>query len=194
LSAHDPQMDAAAGPRPAPPAPRALRVVAAVVTFWAVLGGLVASALAVMTALSALSNLFLGVPFPADYELMKHVIAVVIFMFLPYCQLVGANVTVDIFTEGMSAGKKAAMSVFSSLFALAFSVLLLRQMWLGMGSYMRYPEVTPVLKLPLWTAFPPILVSLALLFIAALVTTIDGVRVMRGRPQFIEPHPLETAE
>ncbi|MGX1308931.1 TRAP-type C4-dicarboxylate transport system permease small subunit [Amorphus suaedae] len=194
MSPNDTQMDAASGPRPDTPAAKAVRGLAGVITVWAVLGGLVASALAVMTAFSALSNLFLGVPFPADYELMKHVIAVVIFMFLPYCQLVGANVTVDIFTEGMSDGKKAAMSVFSSLFALAFAVLLFRQMWLGMGSYMRYVETTPVLKLPLWTAFPPILVSLGLLFLAALVTTIDGIRVMRGRPQFVEPHPLETAE
>lgn len=194
MSPADTQMDAASGPRPDTPAAKAVRGLAGVITVWAVLGGLVASALAVMTAFSALSNLLLGVPFPADYELMKHIIAVVIFMFLPYCQLVGANVTVDIFTEGMSAGKKAAMSVFSSLFALAFSVLLFRQMWLGMGSYMRYVETTPVLKLPLWTAFPPILVSLVLLFLAALVTTIDGIRVMRGRPQFVEPHPLETAE
>jgi TRAP-type C4-dicarboxylate transport system permease small subunit len=151
------------------------------VRWWAVLGGLIATALAVMSALSAVSNLVLDRPFPADYELVKHLTAVIIFMFLPYCQLSGANVTVDIFTEGMSARAKAAMAFFSSLLAMTFAALLLRQMWLGWESYMQFVETTPVLRLPLWTAFPPILVSLALLFAAAVVTTVDGWRMARGR-------------
>ena len=32
-----------------------------------------------------------GRPFAADYELVKHVIAVAIFMFLPYCQIIGVQ-------------------------------------------------------------------------------------------------------
>jgi TRAP-type C4-dicarboxylate transport system permease small subunit len=95
-------------------------------------------------------------------------------MFLPYCQLTGSNVTVDIFTEGMSARGKSAMVAFSSLFAAAFSVLLLVQMYAGFLSYIAYPEVTPVLHLPLWTAFPPILLSLALLLVASLITLVEG--------------------
>ena len=171
-------------PRP----PRAVAALAVAVRWWAVLGGLVATALAVMSALSAVSNLVLHRPFPADYELVKHLTAVIIFMFLPYCQLSGANVTVDIFTEGMSGRAKAAMAFVSSLLAVAFAALLLRQMWLGWASYMQFVETTPVLRLPLWTAFPPILVSLALLLAAAVVTTVDGWRMARGRPGWaLEP-------
>ncbi|MBX9462408.1 MAG: TRAP transporter small permease [Aquamicrobium sp.] len=133
-----------------------------------------------MTAASALSNLFFGRPFAADHELVKHIIAVAIFMFLPYCQMTGSNVTVDVFTEGMSARGKHLMAAFSSLFAIAFSILLLVQMSSGFRSYLRYPEVTPVLKLPLWTAFPPILVSLALLLCAAIVTLLASARASRG--------------
>lgn len=176
------------GGAPAPPdplQPRAVAVLATAVRWWALLGGLLATALAIMSALSAVSNLVVHRPFPADYELVKHVVAVVIFMFLPYCQLVGANVTVDIFTERMSEGRKAAMAFFSALFAVAFSALLLRQMWLGLLSYMRFPEMTPVLHLPLWTAFPPILVSIALLLATAIVTAIDGWRVARGAAPWV---------
>lgn len=163
---------------------------ASLIRFWALLGGLITAALAVMTAASAASNIFFAAPFPADYELVKNFVAVAIFMFLPYCQLTGANVTVDIFTENMSAGKKAAMAMFSALFAVAFAVLLLRQMWLGFLSYLQYPEVTPVLRLPLWTAFPPILASLLLLLLAAIVTSINGWRVIRGKPVW----PIGTRE
>ncbi|MBJ3775435.1 TRAP transporter small permease subunit [Acuticoccus sp. 2012] len=146
-----------------------------------------------MTAASAVSNLLFARPFAADHELTKHIIAIVIFMFLPYCQLVGANVTVDIFTEGMGERTKAAMEVFASLFALAFAALLLVQMWKGMGSYMRYVEVTPVLKLPLWTAFPPILVSLGFLLLAALITAAEGVRHLLGRPAWLTAPRAEEA-
>lgn len=151
------------------------------VRWWALAGGLLTLGLALMTAASALSNLATGRPFAADYELVKHFIAIAIFMFLPYCQITGANVTVDIFTEGMSERSKMAMSAFSALFAIAFSLLLLVQMSAGFKSYLRYVEVTPVLRLPLWTAFPPILVSLFLLLLAALVTFAESWRGMRRR-------------
>jgi TRAP-type C4-dicarboxylate transport system permease small subunit len=98
-----------------------------------------------MTAASAVSNAVTGRPFAADYELVKHIIAVAIFMFLPYCQITGANVTVDIFTQGMGQRGKSAMATFSSLLAIAFSLLLLVQMSGGLRSYLRYQEVTPVL-------------------------------------------------
>ncbi len=159
---------------------RLAAVLSAVITGWAVLAGLLLFALALMTAGSAASNLLFAKPYAPEHELTKSIVAIVIFMMLPYCQLVGANVTVDIFTEGMGARTKAVMAALASLFAVAFSALLLRQMSLGLESYMRYVEVTPVLKIPLWTAFPPILVSLALLLVAALLTLADGVRVMRG--------------
>lgn len=159
-----------------------MSLVATLARWWALLGGVLACALAVMTAASAVSNIFLHRPFPADYELVKHVVAVVIFMFLPYCQTSGANVTVDVFTERASETMKATMAFVSSLLAVAFAAVLLRQMWLGWQSYVRFPEVTPVLGLPLWTAFPPILVSIALLLAAALVTAGESWRLARGRP------------
>ncbi len=171
-----------------------VRLVARLVRYWALAGGILLTGLAVMTALSAGSNIAFSVPFPADHELVKHFVAIVIFMFLPYCQLAGANVTVDIFTEGMSAGAKAAMALFSAIFAAAFALLLLRQMSYGFGSYIQYPEVTPVLKLPLWTAFPPILLSLALLFLAAVVTILDGVAGTRGQPKWTEDTPATASE
>lgn len=171
-------------------APRWRRGIEAVIAAWALAGGVVIAALAIMTAASATSNLLFARPFAADYELVKHFVAVAIFMFLPYCQLTGANVSVDIFTERMGRRVKAAMAVFASLLALVFAAILLRQMAFGMQSYIRYPEVTPVLRLPLWTAFPPMLLSLALLFAAALLTAIDGWREARRAPK-LAPRPAD---
>lgn len=177
----------AKAPSPQDGAARVVRGFAALIRWWALAGGFVTAGLAVLTAASAISNIVAHAPIAADYELVKQFIGVAIFMFLPYCQLTGSNVSVDIFTEGMSEGKKAAMSIISSFFAVAFAVLLLRQMSLGMMSYIRYPEVTPVLQLPLWTAFPAILASLFLLFVASVITFVDGWRVMRGRAPWLAP-------
>ncbi|WP_102227046.1 TRAP transporter small permease [Acidimangrovimonas sediminis] len=173
---------------------RVARGLAVVIRGWAVLGGLIVCGLAVMTAYSATAQVVAHAPFSPSYELTKLLIAVAIFAFLPYCQLTGANVTVDIFTEGLGPGKKALMAILSALFALGFSALLLRQMWLGFGDYMAFPEVTPVLQLPLWTAFPPILVSLALWVAAALISLVDALRVARGRSPFVAADGIQISE
>jgi TRAP-type C4-dicarboxylate transport system permease small subunit len=165
------------GPRPSAPwQPSWLRWLATVIRGWALIGGFILIGLMLMTAMSAVSNLIFNKPFEGDYELMMHFVAVAVFCFLPYCQLTGANVTVDIFTENASERTKAAMLAFSSLFAIVFSAVMLRQMSLGLVSYLEYPETTAALHIPLWTAFPPALFSLALLFIAATITLAQGVR------------------
>lgn len=144
------------------------------IVFWALAGGGLLGVIAIVAAAGALSKLFLGGGFSFEHELVRYFVGIAIFAFLPYCQLVQGNISVDIFTSGMSERAKVLMAGFSSLFALAFSILMLRQMSLGMGSYIRFPEITPVLRIPLWTAFPPILVSLGLLLLACLITLYES--------------------
>ena len=151
-----------------------------IIRSWALAGGLIIALLVLITAASAVSNLLFNVPFSGEYELAKHFVGIAIFTFLPYCQLTGANVTVDIFTGGFGSRAKAAMALLSSLLAAAFAIVLLRQMSLGFGDYIRYPEETAALHIRLWTAFPPILVSLALLFVASLLTAREAWRGLRA--------------
>jgi TRAP-type C4-dicarboxylate transport system permease small subunit len=151
-----------------------------VIKYWALAGGVILLALVLMTAAGAASNLAFGRPFPFDYDLARHGVAIAAFTFLPYCQLTYGNVTVDVFTERAGDRAKAAMVVLASLMAVAFAVLMLRQMWLGMLDYIEYREVMVSLRVPLWTAFPPALVSLALMLVAALITAAEGIRGVRG--------------
>ena len=151
----------------------------ALIRYWALFGGAIVVVLVVMTAGSALSNLAFGRPFPGDFELVKHGVAIAAFAFLPYAQLTHANVTVDIFTEGMGERAKAAMLLFASVIAAGLAVLLFRQMWLGMFDYIKYPVHMTTVSVALWTAFPPALVSLALLFLAALLTAGEAWRGIR---------------
>ncbi|MFT6063524.1 MAG: TRAP-type C4-dicarboxylate transport system permease small subunit [Paracoccaceae bacterium] len=60
-------------------------------------------------------------------------------------------------------------------------MLLLSRMWAGMLSKMEYVDTTTILQLPHWMAYVPILVSLGLLAIAAVMTLGDNWRAMRAR-------------
>ena len=155
-----------------------------VIRYWALAGGIVLVALVVMTGASAILNLLFNKPFPGDFEIVKHGIAIAAFAFLPYCQLSYANVTVDIFTERMSERSKSLMVFLASLIAAVTAVVIFRQMWLGMLDYIQYGEAMVSVPIKLWTAFPPALVSLVLLFVAALITAGEswvGVR-RTGKP------------
>ncbi|MFZ2651939.1 MAG: TRAP transporter small permease [Burkholderiaceae bacterium] len=146
---------------------------------WALLGGVLLVLIALMNTWSVISLAALGFPIPGDFEMVEIGVAVAAFSFLPYCQLKGANVTADIFTAKASPWWVALFTLLAALVAAFFSLLLLWRMSDGLVSYLRYQEVTTILNIPLWTAFPPILTSLALLVLAAALTLHDAIAEMR---------------
>lgn len=151
-----------------------------IIEAWALAGGALLVCIALMNTWSIISLAVLGFPVPGDFEMVEMGVAIAAFSFLPYCQLKGANVTADIFTAAASPATVAAFELLAALVAAFFSVILLWKMSDGMLSYMRYQEVTTILNIPVWTAFPPILVSLALLVLAAAVTLRESVAKMRS--------------
>jgi TRAP-type C4-dicarboxylate transport system permease small subunit len=146
------------------------------IRLWALCGGFILIGIILMTAYSATSNLLFSAPVAGDFEIVEMGVAIAVFCFLPFCQLEGANVSVDIFT--MKAGPKtvALMSILASTIAVIFASLLLWRMSLGMSDYREYEEYTAILSIPIWIAFPPILFSLFLLILASLITTTESFR------------------
>ena len=150
-----------------------------VIEGWALVGGALLLAIAFMTAWSATSGWLLGRPLPGDVELVEMLTAISVFTFLPYCQLTGANVTADLFTAGAGPRMVARLEAAGAVIALAFSLLLLWRMCEGFLDYRRYVETTTILKIPIWVAYPPALLSLVLLAAAAFVTVRDAVGRVR---------------
>ena len=146
---------------------------------WALLGGLLLLAIALMTSYSAGAGWLFGKPLPGDVELVEMLTAVSVFMFLPYCQIAGANVTADLFTAGASPRTVAWLELLGAVVALAFSVLLLWRMYLGLLDYRQYVETTTILKVPIWYAYLPALLSLVLLAAAAVATVRGALRRAR---------------
>ena len=147
------------------------------ITLWALMGGIVLLLVVGVNMLSIIGSMF-GAPFPGDFELTEMGVAIAVFAFLPYCQLVGANVSADIFTAAASKTTIAFFTMLGSLVALGFAVLLIWRMYFGMLDQKEYDYTTTILQIPHWIAFIPILVSLALLALAAFVTLMRDVNAL----------------
>lgn len=158
------------------------------IEWWALFGGLVLIAVVIMATWSVISAALWAKPFVGDYELTEMGIAVTAFAFLPYCQLTGANVTADIFTSRAGPRFIAMTVLVTSIAALAFALILLNQMAYGMLDQRQYNYLSTVLAIPKWYAFAPILVSLALLAVASMITLIESFTDVAA------PQPAGTAE
>lgn len=166
----------------APPGPFA-RAVFGASRAWAVAGGGVLLAVMLMTVLSVAMRAVLGFPILGDFELAEMGTAIAAFAFLPYCHQAGGNVLVDVFTGAAPERVKRALAALSSLLLLALALVLLWRMALGGHDFYRYREETTNLGIPRWWAFPPILISLALLALVALARCVEDLAAaVRRRP------------
>lgn len=145
------------------------------VDIWALLGAVVLCSLVAVNVWAVVANAF-GSSFPGAVELSQMLVAVAVFMFLPFCQLNRENVTADIFTSRLNPRGKAALSTIASLVALLFASLLLWRMTLGMLDQRAYDYTTAILAIPIWWAYLPILISLGFLGVAAILTLFEDAK------------------
>ena len=165
------------------------KVFLALARLMAVIGGLVLTALIIMTCVSVagrMLNTFLhgglaqsvapgladsligmGVgPLLGDFELVESGVAFAIFAFLPLCQITGGHASVDIFTSRMPRGVNRAIQVVVDLVFAAVLLLIAYQLYQGLQDKMRYNETTFMLQFPIWWAYAASLVAAS---VAALV-------------------------
>lgn len=152
--------------------------VAAAARLWALLGGLVLLGILGVTAASVTLDIFYNAPIPGDFELVQLGCAIAVFAFLPWSQIWRGHVAIDIFTQRAGPRFRQTTQAAGSLLMLCFALLLLWRMTLGLASYYDpvFPETTPILGVPVWLAFPPILASCCLWALASLVTLIEDIR------------------
>jgi len=160
-----------------PPAPgmsaRLAAALRAAIHCWALAGGIVLVAVVAINVIGVAGAVF-GAPFPGAFELTEAGVAVAVFAFLPYCQLTGANVTADIFTARAPRRARESLRRVAGAPALAIAAILLWRMQAGMLDKRDYGHTTAILQLPLWWAYVPALVSLALLGLAATLTLLGA--------------------
>jgi TRAP-type C4-dicarboxylate transport system permease small subunit len=142
----------------------------------ALLGGLVLTALVIVTCLSILGrglNEFghsdwlegtlpgiaawltgTGIgPIRGDYELVQAGIAFTIFAFLPICQLMAAHATVDIFTGMMPRAVNRFLTAFWEVVLALVIVLIGWRLFLGFVEKLDNGQTSFLLQFPIWWAY-----------------------------------------
>lgn len=163
----------------------------------AVLGGIVLTALVVMTVVSIIGRLLngffkgefaqavmpgfadwmieLGVaPILGDVELVEAGVAFAIFAFLPLCQITGGHAKVDIFTSHLSPRINRFIQVVVDLVFAAVLVIIAWRLQVGMAEKAQYSETTFMLQFPIWWAY-------AISLVAAIMAALVGVYVAAAR-------------
>lgn len=164
------------------------RIIEAASQGLAVAGGVLLTAMAVMTVVSVVGRLFTGYglgPVPGDYELVANGCALAVFSFLPLCQLKRGHVTVDVLTTRFPRRVQAFLGLFGDVLIAVAAVVIFKQLWhgfgeklpygsdavrdaLGMGYKPFYPETTYELEIPVWGLYGAALICAALFVVAAL--------------------------
>lgn len=145
-------------------------------TVLALAGGLVLTLLMLMSMASIGGRWFFSKPLPGDFEMVEIGTGLAIFLFLPACQLRGANVIVDFFTIGLGRRTQAWLDALGALLYTLVAALFAWRLVFGGLDYLRYGEKTMILGLPLWWGF--VLIIPAAMWLA-LVTAYTMLRHLR---------------
>ena len=123
-------------------------------------------------------------PIPGDVELVQFGIAVCISLCLPWCQLHGANIIVDFFTQKLSQRASRALDGIGALFLAVMCMLLAWRTGAGALAVRGAGETTMILGLPMWWTYALLAPGLAL---SAVVALWQAARQLRGLD--VQVHP-----
>jgi len=129
------------------------RVLERLAQAFAIGGGLVLTALTLMSLYSVVMRNLAGAPIQGDFELMQLGCAVSVAAFLPFTQLRGANIFVDFFTARASGRTKARLDGFGSLLVALALALIAWRTGVGTADALRNQETTMIMGLPLWWGY-----------------------------------------
>ena len=149
---------------------RAARAAALV---FALVGGAILLLVAAVTVASVIGRWIQSTPIPGDVELVQLGTAAALALFLPWCQLHGSHLIVDIFTARTTMSAQRRLDRTAQLFAAAVLGLLAVRAAAGIVDLRAAGETSMVLGLPLWLAYAAMVPSLAL---AALIALLDAWR------------------
>jgi TRAP-type C4-dicarboxylate transport system permease small subunit len=139
-------------------------------TWWfAVVGSAIALAVGVMTTVSVVGRAFFKSPIQGDVELTQLGIALSISLCIPWCQLRGANIIVDFFTQKLAPKKTGFLDAMGSALIALMCLLLAWRTGVGAIAVREAQESSMILGLPMWWAYASLAPGLALGGLVALV-------------------------
>jgi len=157
------------------------RVLFIVSTILSLFGGIILLFIVCISVVSICGRVFFSAPLMGDFELVEMGCAIAIFSFLPLCHLKNGNVIVDFFSLRFPQWLKEFLDALSSLlFAIVASFFTWRMVY-GAIDMFHYNEQTMLLKLPVWLAFIPGIISFFLLSLVCFYTFYMDIKLHKNR-------------
>ena len=144
---------------------------------FALLGSAIALAVAGLTVTSVALRALTTRPIQGDVELAQFGIALAISLAVPWCQLRGANIIVDFFTQGLRQARIRALDGIGALLIAAMFALLAWRTGVGAFAVYQAGETSMIRGLPMWWVYASLAPGLAL---AAWIALLQGVLQLRG--------------
>jgi TRAP-type C4-dicarboxylate transport system permease small subunit len=136
----------------------------------AMIGGILMVGLTALVVTSVAGRWLFSTPIFGDFEMVALGTAISVFLFLPYCHINRGNVIVDVFLSWAPRRVQSFFDILGSVALGAIAGMLTWRMLLGGLGMFEYNEVTYILALPIWWAFPFAVVSMALLTVSCIYT------------------------
>ncbi len=146
-----------------------LRVINRVAWLFAMVGGLCASLVALMTVVSVTGRAGFSKPIQGDVELTQLGVALCISLCLPWCQVHGANIIVDFFTQKVGPRRQAILDGIGAIALAVMTALLAWRTAVGAVSIHEAGETSVILGLPMWWTYAMLAPGLALTCLVALI-------------------------
>ena len=116
-------------------------------------GGLVLVGMAVLTVVSVIGRAFFNSPILGDVELVQLGTAVCVALFLPYTQMRGGNIIVDVFTQNVSPSAQRRLDGLGTFFYMLVMVLIAWRVYAGGVMSQENQEASMLMNLPLWIPY-----------------------------------------
>jgi TRAP-type C4-dicarboxylate transport system permease small subunit len=120
---------------------------------FALVGSAIALLTGAMTLVSVIGRAFFASPIQGDVELTQFGIALAISLGLPWCQLRGANIIVDFFTQKSSAVVQRMLDGMGAVLLAVMCLLLAWRTGVGAVAVHQAGEQSMILALPMWWAY-----------------------------------------
>lgn len=150
---------------------------------FAVLGGLCAVGVALMTVTSIVGRAVWSQPISGDVELTQLGIALAISLCLPWCQVRRAHIIVDFFTQSARARTVRRLDALGGVLLAAMVFLLSWRTAVGALAVREASETTMILGLPMWWAYASLPPGLALAGLIALLQAGQRLREPQSQSQ-----------
>ena len=149
----------------------------------AILGGLLALAVALLATASVMMRWIFNEPIDGDFEYVKMATAVAVFTYLPYTQARRGNIMVDTFTGWMSERARNMLDAVWDLVYAGFMGFCAYALVFGTFATYRSGETTMQRQLILWPSIALATALCMLLTLTALVTAFRLICGPNGRAQ-----------